>query len=220
MTNLFQKIADTITTDLNEILNTKEQSTPSSLLNQYIQSCEKETENIEKLITRHQELKKQIQKELDDVKYLITKRTKQANIAKVASAQELELQALKDLDYYNSQSLRITTLYSNVEQEIFQLQQQLQDMKNKLSEMKLKRLELMSRENVAYANRRINDSMNKFTDKNPYFRFEDAEQQVQDLEISMESGYAQTDFDVRIAKLEKELENNNTANESESYNTL
>ena len=38
-------------------------------------------------------------------------------------------------------------------------------MKNKLKEMNMKRLELMSRENVAHASKRMNHSMHKLSEE-------------------------------------------------------
>lgn len=206
MTNLFKKIVDTITNDITDLLDQKEQNTPSSLLNQYIHSCEKETEHVEILITRQIELKQQILKEKEEAQYLVTKRTKQADIAKEANKVDLELQALKEAEYYTMQVTKIIEIHANVEQEIYKLENQLQDMHNKLKEMKMKRLELMSRENIAHANRRMNSSVNTFSSDNPFFQFEEVEKQMTDLETKVNTQYSQSNFDIRIAKLEKELE--------------
>lgn len=212
MTNLFKRIVDTVTNDITGLLDQKEQNTPSSLLNQYIDSCEKEIEHVEKLIARQFELKQQILKEKEEAQYLATKRTKQADIAKEANETELELQALKEAEYYTNQVTKIIEIHANVEQEIYKLENQLQDMHNKLKEMKMKRLELMSRENVAHANRRMHSSADTFSSDNPFFQFEEVERQMTDLETKVHPQYNQSNFDIRIAKLEKELEQKKLTN--------
>lgn len=205
MTNLLRRIKDNVLADIHGALDEKERKKPTAILNQYLRNCEKEITRVEGLIKRQNDLKAQFYKEKEQAHYLSAKRLRQADIAKQANEVELESRARQEAEYYKNQATKLEELYQKAEQDMYQLQNQLQDMKNKLKEMKMKRLELMSRENVAHASKRMNESMYQFSDENPISRFEEVEQQIQDLEMQVNADYEKNTFDMRIAQLEKDI---------------
>jgi len=205
MTSLFKRIKDNVLAEAHQMLDDKERKSPVAMLNQYLRNCETEVRKVEKLIERQNMLKRQFYHEKEKAKSMLKRRLEQADIASRAQEVELEARARHEVEYYTEQAEKLEVLHAKAEQDIFQLQNQLHDMKNKLKEMNTKRLELMSRENVAHANRRINESMNKFTESNPFFRFDEVEQQIQDLELRINADYDRDTFDMRIAKLERDM---------------
>lgn len=205
MTNLFKRIKDNILADVHQVLDEKERKNPTALLNQHLRNCEKEVTKVEALIKRQTELKSQFYQEKEQAHYLASKRSRQASIAAETNETELANRAQQEAAYYEKQALQLEELFQQAEKDIYQLQNQLQDMKHKLQEMKMKRLELMRRENVAHASKRMNESMHKFSGENPFFRFGEVEKQIEDLEMKVNADYEQSTFDMRMAKLEKDL---------------
>ncbi len=205
MASIFNRAKENFLAEAHQFFDENEKKSPIAMLNQYLRNCEKETQKIEGLISRQAMLKRQFLREKEQAQFLVNKRSNQAEIAAKANEVELEARARQEIEYYTKQASKLDELHLKAENDVYQLQNQLHDMKNKLKEMHTKRLELMSRENVAHANRRINDSLNKFSDQNPFLRFDELEHQISELELRINEDYERDTFDMRIAKLEREL---------------
>ncbi|MFD3446190.1 PspA/IM30 family protein [Microbacteriaceae bacterium 4G12] len=211
--SLFQRVRDVVVADVHNILDEKERKNPIALLNQYLRDSEREVQKIEKLIERQKMLKTNFFRELEQTRYLAKKRTRQAEIARQAGEAELEMRAVQEAEYYEGQAVHLEDMYMKTMEQVEELQQKLGHMKNKLKEMHAKRMELMARENVAHANRRMNDTMNKMSDGNPFLRFEEMEENIRELEARVHEEYERDTFDLRIAKLEKQLKEKESAHQ-------
>lgn len=201
MIQLFNRVKDTILTDINDIFQDKETNKgPLGLMNQYIVDCEKEINKIEKLITRQENLSKEFTKEFEVAEQQIEKYSNQITTAKETNKVELIELGEKEVQYYQTQVEKITTIRENIKVEIKQLQKQVLHLQQKLQEMKMKKLEFISKENTATINKKIEE-----TEKNPLLRFEEVEKKIKELEEKMSSESEHANFDSRIANLEREL---------------
>ncbi|MBO9128331.1 PspA/IM30 family protein [Bacillus sp. 165] len=203
--SLFQRVRDVVLADFHQMLDEKEKQNPLALLNQYLRDSEREVKKVEKLIERHQTLKADFYRELEQAHYLASKRKRQAHIAREANETALEARALEEAQYYEEQTSKLQDLYTRTTEQVEELERKIHDMKNKLKEMHTKRMELMARENLAHVNRRINDTIHKVSIGNPFLQFEKMEQYIGDLEIRINEEFERDTFDLRIAKLEKHL---------------
>jgi phage shock protein A len=203
--SLFQRVRDVVLADIHNVLDEQERKNPIALLNQYLRDGERETQKIEKLIERHKMLKTNFFRELEQARYMAKKRKHQAQVANQAGETALEERALQEAEYYEGQANRLEDMYTKTVEQIEELQQRLGEMKNKLKEMHTKRMELMARENVAHVNRRINDTFHKISEGNPFLRFEEIEEHIRNLELRINNDYVRDTFDLKIAKLEKQL---------------
>ena len=52
MANLFERIKNTVMSDLHEAIDKKEKKNPISVLNQYLRQCELEVEKVRKLVEK------------------------------------------------------------------------------------------------------------------------------------------------------------------------
>ena len=210
MTNLFTRIKNTITSDLNEALEKKEKQNPIALLNQYLRQCEQETEKVGKLLERQTSLKDEFTKELQHAEELAEKRTYQAEIALKAGETELYQFAADEQLLYANRAERVRAALENVIGQLTELERKHGEMKNKLKDMQLRRMELMGRENVTRANHRINHVLvsNTYSGKS-ISRFEEIENYIDRLENQVNKTYNQTTIDSRIEQLEKEMEISN-----------
>jgi len=203
--NLFTRIKDVIAADLHKMLDEKEKKNPTVMLNQFMRNCEVEVKKVEGLIKRQGELKSKFYLELEHAKYMAKKREHQVDIAMKAGEEELEKRAHEEAVYYKEQALKLEELYKKSKKDEYDLQNQLQDMRNKLKGMHTRRLELMSRENVAHANKRMNVSLTDLSADGPNNCFADVERQIERLEEMVHEDYERTSFDMRMSNLEREL---------------
>jgi lia operon protein LiaH len=206
MTNLFTRIKNTITADLNDALEQKEKQNPIVLLNQYLRQCEQETEKAAKFLERQTALKDEFTKELCNAERLAEKRKYQAEVASKAGESELYQFAFEEQQLYSNRTERLRTSLEQVKGQLAELERKHGDMKNKLKDMQLRRMELMGRENVTRANHRINRVLEPttFSDKS-ISRFEEIENYMDRLENQVNRSYNQTTIDARIEQLEKEM---------------
>ncbi|MCP1123097.1 phage shock protein A [Bacillus sp. AFS018417] len=203
--SLFGRVREAILADLHNVLDEKERKNPIAMLNQYLRDSEREVTKIEKLIERHKTLKSNFARELEQARYFVNKRSKQAVIAQEAGEMQLQERALEEVAYYEGRVARLEEMYAGVMEQIDELERRLSEMKNKLKEMNAKRMELMARENMAHANRRMNTALHKMDENNPFLRFEEIENHILDLELRINEDHERDTFDMKIAKLEREM---------------
>jgi lia operon protein LiaH len=204
MTNLFTRIKNTITADLNEVLDQREKQNPIFLLNQYLRQCEQETEKVGKFLERQTALKDQFTKELHHAEQLAEKRKYQAEVASKAGETELYQFASEELQVYSDRAERISASLEQVKAHLAELGRKHGEMKNKLKDMQLRRMELMGRENVTRANHRM-DQVLESNSHSSFSRFQEIENYIDRLENQVNRSYNQTTIDARIEQLEKEI---------------
>lgn len=206
MTNLFTRIKNTITADLHEALDQKENKNPIAMLNQYLRECEQETEKVRKLLQRQYTLKDEFTREYHQAEELANKRKHQAEIASKAGETELSDFASAEYQQYQDRSSRIKASLDQVTGQLGDLERKYEEMKHKLKDMHLRRMELMGRENVTRANLRINQVLDAHSDSDQsYSRFKEIENYLDRLEHQVNSSFYRNTIDARIAQLEKEM---------------
>lgn len=206
MTNLFTRIKNTITADLHEALDQKENKNPIAMLNQYLRECEQETEKVRKLLQRQYTLKDEFTREYHQAEELANKRKHQAEIASKAGETELSDFASAEYQQYQDRSSRIKASLDQVTGQLGDLERKYEEMKHKLKDMHLRRMELMGRENVTRANLRINQVLDAHSDSDQsYLRFKEIENYLDRLEHQVNSSFYRNTIDARIAQLEKEM---------------
>jgi lia operon protein LiaH len=210
MTNLFTRIKNTITADLNEALDRKEKQNPIFLLNQYLRQCEQETEKAAKFLERHNALKDEFTKELYNAEQLVEKRIYQAEVASKAGETELYQFASEELQLYSNRAEKLRASLEQVKGQQNELERKHGEMKNKLKDMQIRRMELMGRENVTRANHRMDQVLDSNSDKS-FSRFQEIENYIDRIENQVNRSYNVTTIDSRIEQLEKEI-NQSTQN--------
>lgn len=203
-TNIFTRIKDTVTADLHNMLDKKEQKNPIAALNQYLRQSEQEKEKVRKLIDRQYKLKEEFSREYLKAQDLADRRLKQASIAEKAEEEGMHAFAVKEHEEYQVRADRMKASRAEAVEQLENLEQKYEDMKHKLKDMHLRRMELMGRENIAKANHQINRVVEEASDK-PFSKFAEMEQYIENLEYKVNSSYYRSTFDSKIANLEKEL---------------
>ncbi|MBP1969478.1 phage shock protein A [Virgibacillus natechei] len=204
-TNIFTRMKESISADLHNMVDQKEQKNPIAALNQYLRQSEQEKEKVRKLVDRQYKLKDEFTREYHKAQDLADKRLKQANIAEKAGEEQMREFAIKEYEEYNVRADRMKHSRADAVEQLETLEQKYEEMKHKLKDMHLRRMELMGRENIAHANQQINKVVEEASNK-PISRFEEMEQYIEGLEYKVNSSYYRSTFDSKMAKLEKEME--------------
>jgi lia operon protein LiaH len=203
--NVFERIKNTISADINGMLDQKEEKNPLSLLNHYLRQCEQEVNKTRKLVERQQLLKDQFQRETKEAEEKASKRARQAELAQQANEQELYRYASQEKEQHEARAKILKESTLQVEKDLSELEQKYEQMKHKLKDMQIKRMELMGRENVARAHQkmdRILEPANAF--QKSVFRFEELENHLDRLEQKVNTAYYTSTMEAKLAKLEKE----------------
>ncbi|WP_201714864.1 PspA/IM30 family protein [Rossellomorea arthrocnemi] len=212
MTNLFQRLKNTVMSDLHEALDKKEKKNPIAVLNHYLRQCEQEVEKVRKLVERQYLLKEEFQKEYQQASVLADKRKYQAEVASKAGEEGLYEFALQEQKYYEERALRIQESKMQATKELEELERKYEEMKHKLKDMYIKRMELMGRENIARAHNKMNSVIESSSGYNnqAFSKFDEIETYLDQLEHGVNSSYYRNTIDAKIAKLEKDTKNEET----------
>ncbi|HLQ73556.1 MAG TPA: PspA/IM30 family protein [Bacillota bacterium] len=204
MTNVFTRMIDSVTADIHEFLDKKEKKNPVSSLNHYLRQSEKEKEKVKHLIERQYQLRNEFMTEYHKADDLAKKRLHQANIAKKADEQDLYEHAMREYESYHERATRMKEAREEAVGQIDRLERNYEEMKHKLKEMNLKRMELMGRENIARAKKKMNDVFDD-TGSQSFARFNELDRYIKGIEEKVNRDYYHTTFDSKIAALEREL---------------
>lgn len=201
--NLFERIKNSISADLHDVLDKKEMKNPISVLNQYLRDCEKEAKKVQSYIERHYQLKNEFFREWKQAEYMALKRKEQSSLAEKAGEMELYQMAIQEQQQHEERAAHLKSSYDHTVEQLSQLEQKYREMKLKLKDMQIKRMELMGRENVA----RISQTMNRTLDHTgvdrAFTRFDEVEMYIDHLETRVNGGYERSMLDAQLAQLEK-----------------
>lgn len=207
MKNLFTRIKDQISADLHGILDEKEHKNPISQLNYFIKQSENELSKVRGLLERHYSLRTKFQVERESALQMVTKREEQLQVATEAGVEDLTKRANEDLAFYKEQAEKFATLITKTEEEINFMHEQVDQIEKKLKELHTKKFDLMSRQNMAHATKKINETHHLLNSKMPSIDFNYFEKQIRDLELRVRSEFDLQTFDYKIEQLKKDLKN-------------
>ncbi|MBM7570550.1 PspA/IM30 family protein [Aquibacillus albus] len=205
MSNLFTRIKETISADLHEVLDQKEQKNPIGHVNQYIRECEQEARKIKHLVDKQYDIKQQFSRELQQAKAMVEKRKRQAAIAQEANETELQEQALEEQLQYEGRVQQLQEITDKARNELELLETKYVQMRHKLKDLYVKRMELKSRENVARAHKGMNKVLQSDLAAKSTSKFEELESYIERLENQVKSDYRLYTLDARFAELEKRV---------------
>lgn len=207
MKNLFTRIKEQISADLHGLLDEKEQQNPISQLNYFIKQSENELGKVRGILERHYSLRTKFQVERESALQMVVKREEQLKVANEAGVEDLIKRASEDLKFYKEQAEKFNALIVKTEEEINFMHEQVDQIEKKLKELHTKKFDLMSRQNMAHATKKINETHNLLNSKMPSIDFNYFEKQIRDLELRVRSEFDLQTFDYKIEQLKKELKN-------------
>src|SRR5699024_9142884 len=135
MSNVFTRIKDSISADIHQLLDDKEEKNPIASLNNYLRQSEQQKEKVKKLLQRHYRLKEEYTSEYHHAQDLADKRYKQAQIAKQANEADLYEFAQTEYEEYDRRARRMKQARENAVHQIEQLERSYKEMTHKLKDM-------------------------------------------------------------------------------------
>lgn len=158
-----------------------------------------------RLIERQYLLKDKFTSEIAHTEEMVQKRKKHAEVALKANEQELYEFASEEQQQYEARLAHLKEAKAEAEKQLAEMEKKYALMKHKLKDMQLKRMELMSRENIARAHFQANKMLNETLDiHKPYSRFAEMEGYLDHIERQVNTAYYRHTIDTKIAQLEKE----------------
>lgn len=212
--NLFERIKQTISADLHDVLDKKEMKNPIALLNQYLRDCEKEAKKVSTLIDRHYQLKDEFFREWKQAEYMSQKRNEQSKLAEKAGELELLQMAQQEQQQHEERAERLKASYDETVQQLAQLEQKHREMKLKIKDMQIKRMELMGRENVARVTKKMNQALYASEKDRAFTRFDEVEHYIANLESRVNGGYERNMLDYQFSQLEQSLKQSDRSTEA------
>lgn len=203
MTTLWQRLKFLVATDMDAILDKKEEKNPIGLLNKYILEAEKETETAGQWLERQTSLSLKLEKELLEAQNVLKKRETQAELARAAGESDLSGFAEQEVSVYNN---RIDELRKTLEENTLEsvaLEQRYEEMKHKVKDMKVRQLQLMGKENATRAHYQMDKVLSPELVAERIGSFDDMASYIKSLGNKVEERHERSTMERRLEALEK-----------------
>lgn len=210
MNSLWNRFKYSVQADLHTLFDKKENKNPIAMLNQYLREAEKQTESIGKLLERQSKLKTALQKELEEAENMAEKRRSQLELAKAAGETDLVEFAEDEVLAYETRAAELSESISETTYELLSLERKFEEMKHKVKDMKVRQLQLMGKENVTRAHRRMDQFISPGMQENGMGSTAEMKKYIEDLGGKIDREFETSSMERRLESLEK-----NTAKETE-----
>lgn len=201
MKSLWNRLKYSVQADLHEMFDKKESKNPIAMLNQYIREAEKQTESVGKLLERQGTLKAELDKELGAAQQMAEKRAQQLQLAKDAEEEDLIAFAEAEVKTYNMRANQLTESIRETTAELMSLERKFEEMKHKVKDMKVRQLQLMGKENVVRANRRMDEVIAPEQAEEKLSTLEEMEDYIQNLGSKIDRDYETSSMERRLESL-------------------
>lgn len=203
MTTLWQRLKFAVATDMDALLDKKEEKNPISLLNKYIQEAEKETETAGKWLERQTSLHAKLERELQEAQIFLEKRQAQAELAQSAGVSDLSQFAEQEVAAYSSRVDELRKTLDENAAESVALEQRYEEMKHKVKDMKVRQLQLMGKENATRAHYQMDKILSPELVAERIGSFDDMASYIKSLGNKVEERHERSTMERRLEALEK-----------------
>ena len=219
MNSLWNRFKYSIEADLHSIFDKKESKNPIAMLNQYIREAEKQTDSIGKLLERQGKLKSEMQKELTEAEKMADKRRSQLELAQVAGEEDLIAFAEEEIAAYDTRAAELSESIAETAYELIALERKFEEMKHKVKDMKVRQLQLMGKENVTRAHRRMDQVISPENADSNMASVSEMKKYIENLGGKIEREFETSSMERRLEALVKVEETEPKALESSRENT-
>ncbi|QTD40440.1 PspA/IM30 family protein [Sporosarcina sp. Te-1] len=201
MNSLWNRFKYTVQADLHTLLDKKENKNPIALLNQYIREAEKQTESVGKLLERQAKLKEELEKELAEAEKMAEKRRSQLELAKDTGEEDLVAFAEQEVGSYETRAAELSGSVTEAAYELMSLERKFEEMKHKVKDMKVRQLQLMGKENVTRAHRRMDQIISP--ENKDVSNMDEMKAYIDNLGGKIQKDYESSSMERRLELLEK-----------------
>jgi phage shock protein A len=214
MNSLWNRFKYSIEADLHSLFDKKESKNPIAMLNQYIREAEKQTDSIGKLLERQGKLKSEMQKELTEAEKMADKRRSQLELAQVAGEEDLVAFAEEEIAAYDTRAAELSESIAETAYELIALERKFEEMKHKVKDMKVRQLQLMGKENVTRAHRRMDQVISPENADSNMASVSEMKKYIENLGGKIEREFETSSMERRLEALVKVEETENTSAKS------
>ncbi|MDN4606206.1 PspA/IM30 family protein [Sporosarcina highlanderae] len=208
MNTLWNRIKYTVQADLHTVLDKKESKNPIAMLNQYVKEAEKQTGAVGKLLERQGKLKLALEKEYAEAKAMLEKRRNQLSLAESTGEEDLIAFAQDEIRAYETRAADLATSIAEASKELFNLERKFEEMKHKVKDMKVRQLQLMGKENVTRAHRRMDKFISPENGDKQVSSVEEMNSYIESLGGEINREYESSSMERRLELLEKNAAKN------------
>lgn len=203
MNSVWNRFKYTVQADLHAVLDKQEKKNPIALLNQYIVEAEKQTASVGKLLERQGQLKIALEKEYAEAASMVDKRRTQLQLAEATGEEDLVTFAQTEIHAYETRAADLAGTITESEQELLSLERRFEEMKHKVKDMKVRQLQLMGKENVTRANRRMDTFISPEQMDKQISSVEEMNSYIENLDQKISNAYETSSMERRLESLEK-----------------
>ncbi|WOV87795.1 PspA/IM30 family protein [Sporosarcina oncorhynchi] len=203
MNSLWNRLKYTVQADLHAVLDKQEKKNPIAMLNQYIVEAEKQTASVGKLLERQGQLKIALEKEYAEAASMVDKRRTQLQLAEATGEEDLVTFAQAEIHAYETRAADLAGSITESEQELLSLERRFEEMKHKVKDMKVRQLQLMGKENVTRANRRMDTFISPDQVDKQISSVEEMKSYIENLDQKISNAYETSSMERRLESLEK-----------------
>ena len=203
MNSVWNRFKYTVQADLHAVLDKQEKKNPIALLNQYIVEAEKQTASVGKLLERQGQLKIALEKEYAEAASMVDKRRTQLQLAEATGEEDLVTFAKTEIHAYETRAADLAGTITESEQELLSLERRFEEMKHKVKDMKVRQLQLMGKENVTRANRRMDTFISPEQMDKQISSVEEMNSYIENLDQKISNAYETSSMERRLESLEK-----------------
>ncbi|MDW0118830.1 PspA/IM30 family protein [Sporosarcina thermotolerans] len=208
MNTLWNRIKYTVQADLHTVLDKKESKNPIAMLNQYVKEAEKQTDAVGKLLERQGKLKVALEKEYAEAKAMLDKRSKQLALAESTGEEDLVAFAQDEVQAYETRAVELANSITESAKELVALERKFEEMKHKVKDMKVRQLQLMGKENVTRAHRRMDKFISPENGDKQVSSVEEMNSYIENLGGEINREYESSSMERRLELLEKKATKN------------
>ncbi|MFJ7934128.1 PspA/IM30 family protein [Sporosarcina sp. NPDC096371] len=203
MNSLWNRFKYSVQADLHTLFDKKENKNPIAMLNQYIREAEKQTDSIGKLLERQSKLKTALEKELAEAEKMSDKRRSQLELAQAAGEEDLVAFAEAEIAAYDTRAAELAESVTETAYELLSLERKFEEMKHKVKDMKVRQLQLMGKENVTRAHRRMDEVISPEHADSRVASVGEMKKYIENLGGKIEREYETSSMERRLESLEK-----------------
>jgi len=203
MTSLWERFKFAVATDIDKVLEKREEKNPIALLNQYITEAEKQTETTGKWLERQAQLTRTLEKELTEASKMLEKRQSQLELANASEESDLADFAEMEVAAYSSRVAELKMSINDNLAELTRLEQRYEEMKHKVKDMKVKQLQLMGKENATRAHYQMDKVLSPELVAERIGSYDDMSTYIKKLGSKVEEEYERSAMERRLEALEK-----------------
>jgi phage shock protein A len=181
---ILKRLRDVTVASVNDLIDSMED--PVVMLTQYMRDMEAEIGQVEVAVARQVAMEKRFRQQWEEAVSMAAKRDRQVKLALSEGEDEMARRALIDKKRYEARAQEYEALYKQAADAAARMREKLNELKDEFYKMRAKKYALMSRAQVAQAQKQVNQALVGFASESASRGFARMEEKVLRMEAEAE----------------------------------